>query len=237
MPYCIQCGALNPDVAKFCSSCGAAMTTSNTSSSEPPRQQQAQKTVTNPAATALQQTVKTQAPVVQQPYTNPIPPAQAPPSNQRLSVIRAAASHPATGGALLVLIGFFLPWAAYYDYTYDYTPSSINGFTFAKQFMAQSAFYKEDGVKAIATLIGISLYIVVAAAGFFLLSSILDPKINGLTRLVRFVPFLVFAGIILLIAIASASTGQKMASLSGMKIGLYLCFAGSFLMLFLSRRV
>ena len=233
MPYCIQCGALNPDVAKFCSSCGAAMTTGNASSSRTPMQQQTQPTVMSPAAIAHQQTVRTQSSIAQEQNTNPISQVQVPATNQRLSVLRAAVSHPATGGALLVLIGFVLPWAGYTDY---YSSYSINGFAFAKQFMAQSSLYGDEGVKVIASLIGISLYVVSAAAGFFLLSIVLDPKINGLARLVRFVPFLVFVGIILLIAIASASTGQKMGSLGGMKIGLYMCFAGSFLMLFLGRR-
>ena len=233
MPYCIQCGALNPDVAKFCSSCGAAMTTGNTSSSRPPMQQQTQPTGTSPAAIAHQQTMRSQSPIVQQQNTNTVPQMQVPATNQGTSVVRAAMSHPATGGALLVLIGFVLPWAAYTDYYRSY---SINGFAFAKQFMAQSSLYGDEGVKVVASLIGISLYVVAAAGGFFLLSFVLDPKINGLARLVRFVPFLVFVGIILLIAIASASTGQKMGSLTGMKIGLYMCFAGSFLMLFLGRR-
>ena len=236
MPYCIQCGALNPDVAKFCSNCGGAMTKGNAPLTQPTKQQQTQQNVTSPAAIAHQQMIATQTPAVPQQNNNPIPAVQVPPSNQRLTGVRAALSHPATFGALLVILGFVLPWAAYYDYTYDYTSSSINGFTFAKQFMAQSALYGNEEVKVVASLIGISLYVIVAAAGFFLLSIVLDPRINGLTRLVRFVPFLVFAGIILLIAIASASTGQKMGSLSGMKIGLYMCFAGSFFMLFLNRK-
>jgi len=224
MPYCIHCGALNPDVAKFCSSCGKPFATSSVQAA-PQQQQTAQQ--------LAQQALTTQSSVPQQQNINSIRPVQAPATNRSISIAKTA-THPATGGALLVLIGFFLPWAAgYYDY---YTSYSMNGFTFAKQFMAQSTLYGDEGVKVIGTLIGISLYIIVAAAGFFLLSSILDPGINGLARLVRFVPFLVFAAIILLIIIASAATKQTMGSLSGMKIGLYMCFVGSFLMLFLNRR-
>lgn len=220
MPYCIQCGALNPDVAKFCSSCGSAMTTSRVSSSQTQSQQQGQQPERTQASVAYQQT------------TNQAPSTPVRTTHQPVSLVKTA-THPATWGAVLILVGFFLPWSGYYDY---YTSSSINGFSFAKQFMAQSTLYNNEGVRFIGVIISISLYIVLAAAAFFLLSNLIDPGISGLARLVRFLPFLVFAGIILLFIIASAATQQKLGSLSGMKIGLYMCFAGSFLMLFLRRR-
>lgn len=119
MPYCIHCGTQNPDVAKFCSNCGAAIVTAQVVPSPKEESKPQPKSETHdPVAvihSPMQQPVQQQIQESNQ-QTIPLKPIAAAepktpitPSTSIDTNMNRAVRYVATWGALFVVVGFFFP--------------------------------------------------------------------------------------------------------------------------------
>jgi hypothetical protein len=237
MPFCIHCGYQNPEVAKFCSSCGQAIALQ----SQAP---DANKTVSPVVETtklpeqqshATTPVVKPESPVTTELATPPpvtsTNQAQSPVSSPGTSpaVTNPLFETPAFWGAVLVLIGFFLPWVS--NRSYFVQSETLNGAGFAKTFMGLMASQDQDIVGIIFEVL---LFLMPAASAYIIFDVIFKKRISKLSKIVRFIPFSVYVLCVILIIISVANGGDK-PDITQFKIGLILSILGAGCMLFLKK--
>lgn len=236
MIYCLNCGKGIPDQSKFCTFCGTA-----TARIDPQNPNTAIQTTDNSTPAAQQPVspppVQPVTPVPSQPYVNPTPQQPfvnpAPPQQQYVNPAQpvyqqqyAAPVHNAGAGknefyknagfwgAVLVFIGFFLPYVSAIDASFYYLVSD-----FASQ---QPSLY---------------LYLIFpVCGGLLILHGLTGIFPKAVVNILKILPLLM-VGLLILGASKSESSFAFMGSdietiLSNIGIGLYMILIGTILILF-----
>lgn len=196
MIYCPHCGKGIPDQSKFCTFCGTAIAANQSVSDIPPQP------VVNPTP-----------PPVQQQYVNPAP-AQQFVRPQPVTSKNEFYKNAGFWGAILTVIGFFLPYVNGYDVSFYYLVTDL-------------APDKPE----------LYMYLIFPISGAILI-------LQGLTgALPRFLVAIFKLLPILMLALFAAGISQNSSSfgfmgsdvgsiLSNIGVGLYMTVIGSILMLF-----
>jgi zinc-ribbon domain len=214
MPYCIQCGVQNPDNAKYCSNCGTAIITTPTAQTIPAPQTQSIPEVQKPQMHQQTEPLPTQVPAAN--------PASEIPTQQ--SGKNENFRRPATWGAILVIIGFFLPWERGYY--------SLSGLGIIKELdnIAYSLTNEDSTAGPVKTIITILICSIPVAALLFLITTVFSSKISVFAKVIRLIPF-IFCILYMLLGVIGGAT----VSLATMGIGLIISLLGGACMLFLKK--